>query len=502
MFNNRKSFSSSLLLLSALLVSSCGSSDEVVAPVDSAPSAVADSATVLEDGSVSIDVLLNDSDVEGEVTMGAVTVAPTNGVAVVSGDSVVYTPDADFNGSDSFTYSITDDNDSTSTAVVSITVTSVNDAPVAVSAFTAVLTEDTPMILDLLNADYVTDVDAGDTLEVVPVGDAPHGDVAKDINGNWVYLGDQDYSGDDSFEYEVHDGNGGVLLSQTATLTITNVNDEPVGFIDDQFVDEDNLLAFGISGLFVDADGDSVTIDSVGPATDGTTSLLNGVVTYIPDPNFFGTDSFTVSVTDSVMATPQDHVVSVTIAPVNDAPVALDASFTVDEDVLAAGLDLSPFFSDPEGDPITVTVVTPALNGTRTFNGDGTFDYLSALHFNFDLNGLDTLTYTVTDGALTSSAGIEITVTAVDDTTEVQNGTMPDTNEDTLSSIFDLTTLIVEEVDQDTLTYTIDTQAANGIATIVGDTVTFQPAANSNVFLNGIQTFTVLIDDGGLNPVT
>ncbi|MBW3671661.1 MAG: tandem-95 repeat protein, partial [Acidobacteria bacterium] len=162
------------------------------------PVAVDDSVTTNEDTAVTIDVLANDSDVEGTVTITG-WMNPANGTVGCSTDCV-YTPSENFNGFDSFTYTITDSGGLTATAMVSITVNPVNDAPVAMDDAKTTPFE-TPVTIPVLNND--SDVD-GDPLTVLTVGTAANGTVTcttSDCN----YTPDAGFTGTDSFIYTIKD---------------------------------------------------------------------------------------------------------------------------------------------------------------------------------------------------------------------------------------------------------------------------------------------------------
>ena len=177
-----------------------------VTPVNDAPAASADSASVAEDGTVSIPVLANDTDADNDtLTVSAVTQG-THGSVTINPDKIVtYTPAANFNGSDSFTYTISDGHGGTATASVNVTVTPVNDAPVA-NADAATTPEDTAVTASVLAND--TDLD-GHTLSVASVTQGVKGSVVINPNGTVTYTPNADSNGSDAFTYTASDGNGG-----------------------------------------------------------------------------------------------------------------------------------------------------------------------------------------------------------------------------------------------------------------------------------------------------
>jgi len=188
-----------------------------------APDAVDDNASVAEDsGANVIDVLANDTDANGDtLTITAVTQGAHGSVAN-NGTTVSYTPDANYFGSDSFTYTIDDGNGESDTATVTVTVTNVNDPPV-VAGESYTINQDTTLNVvapGLLAND--SDID-GDTLHAVSYsgGATAHGTVAGSANGGFTYTPNASYAGSDSFTYRVTDG---TVTSAAVTVNIT-IND-------------------------------------------------------------------------------------------------------------------------------------------------------------------------------------------------------------------------------------------------------------------------------------
>ncbi len=193
---------------------------EQLAEDNEPPVAVDDAASVNEDESVNIVVLTNDSDPDGDAIEVLSATDPANGsVAVKPDGSIDYTPDADFNGADSFEYTIGDGNGGEDTATVDVTVDPVNDDPVAEDdeASTAV---NESLVIEVLAND--SDVD-GDQLTVVSATDPANGSVVVNADGSIEYTPDADYEGDDGFEYLISDGNGG---EDTATLSLRVVTED------------------------------------------------------------------------------------------------------------------------------------------------------------------------------------------------------------------------------------------------------------------------------------
>ncbi|MCA9938168.1 MAG: tandem-95 repeat protein, partial [Anaerolineales bacterium] len=265
----------------------------IINSLNDPPTAVDDSATTPEDTPITVDVLANDSDPNGDaLTVSGVT-QPTHGVVVNNGADVTYTPDADYNGPDSFTYTISDGNGGTDTATVSLTIAPVNDAPVALNDSDTTL-EDVPVTIDVLAND--TDVD-GDALTVSAMTQPTHGGVVN--NGTDVtYTPDADYNGLDSFTYTVNDGHGGTDTATVAVI-VTAVGDAPIAMNDSATTPEDTPVTIDVLANDFDGDGDPLTVTAVSTATHGTVALNpDSSVTYTPDADYHGSDSFTYTVSD------------------------------------------------------------------------------------------------------------------------------------------------------------------------------------------------------------
>jgi subtilisin-like proprotein convertase family protein len=362
-------------------------------PPNDPPVAEDDTATTDEDTVVDIDVLANDTDADGDpLTVDSFTQG-ANGTVVDSGSGILtYTPDANFNGSDSFTYTINDGRGGTDTATVNVTISPVNDAPNAVDDSVST-PQDTPIVIAVLSND--TDVDL-DTLSIESFGQGTIGTVFDNGDGSLTYT-PAGTVGNDSFIYTISDGNGGTDTA-TVNVTVTRVNNAPVAQDDTYVTDEDTQLvvnAPGVLGNDSDADGDPLTAILVSGPSDGVLVLnADGSFTYTPNSNFNGSDSFSYKANDTIDDS-NVAMVNVTITPVNDAPVATDDSATTDQEV-AVTIDVLANDSDIDGHSLSVSVVdsTSEYGGAITDNVDGTVTYAPPL----DWTGTDTFGYTASDG--------------------------------------------------------------------------------------------------------
>jgi hypothetical protein len=299
------------------------------------PTAVDDAVFVAEDGGWNaLNLLANDAppaDIGGPLTLVALT-NPAHGtlqsVGTNPGATLLYRPDPDYNGPDSFTYQVTDGRGVTATATVYITLTPVNDPPVA-TPDSAAVAEDGSVLINVQGNDS-TGPDAGETLAVQAYSQAAHGTVTPEA-GQLRYTPARDYNGADSFLYLLGDGNGGLAVA-TVSLTVTQVNDPPVANPDYGTTDEDtpltlNVLANDSAGPTPDeGPPSSLSVLTVSAGHGQVTLTGGGWLTYVPDHDFAGADVITYTVGD-LGAT--NHVpdpkfatgsVYVTVTPVNDAP--------------------------------------------------------------------------------------------------------------------------------------------------------------------------------------
>src|SRR6185503_18826606 len=259
---------------------------------------------------------------------------PTHGTLTLNTNgSFSYVPAANYNGPDSFTYKANDGQADSGIATVSLTITGVNDAPVAVNdSYTT--PEDTTLNVAapgvLIND---TDVD-GDTLSAVLVGQPTHGSLTLNSNGGFSYVPAANYNGSDSFTYKANDGQADSGIA-TVTITINGLNDAPVAVNDSYTTPEDTTLNVAAPGVLAndsDVDGDTLSAVLVSPPTHGSLTLNgNGSFSYVPATNYNGPDSFTYKANDG-QADSGIATVSITITGVNDPPVAVNDSYTTPED--------------------------------------------------------------------------------------------------------------------------------------------------------------------------
>ncbi|MBT8240943.1 MAG: tandem-95 repeat protein, partial [Acidimicrobiia bacterium] len=357
----------------------CGTAD-VAVTVDAqadGPVTVDDNTTMAEDGSVTVDVAFNDSDPDGNLDPASVSITsgPSNGTATPNGDgTITYDPDPNWFGIESITYQICDTTAPTplcATGTLTVTVNGVPDLPVAQDD-TVSTAEDTSVVIDVVGND--TDVDGNLDPTSVTISTPPTaGSVSVDaVTGAVTYSPPSEWSGIDSFEYQICD-TGGNCDNAVATVTVFAVNDAPVAQDDSATVPEDGSVTVDVMANDTDIDSSldaaSVTVEI--PPAHGTTTVdpATGAITYTPDPDFHGTDSFTYQVCHPGQAC-DTATVSLTVTPVNDPPVRVnEVAFE-----LLLGETPGPLeFTDPEADVYSATVVSGGLPPGLELQPDGTF---------------------------------------------------------------------------------------------------------------------------------
>ncbi|MBL8808478.1 MAG: tandem-95 repeat protein, partial [Rhodospirillales bacterium] len=459
-----------------------------VAAVNDAPTTAGGMASVTEDTVVTGQIAA--TDVEGDaLTFGlAPNGGPVNGTVTVNPDgSYSYTPAADFNGTDTFTYTVSDGNGGTTTGTITVDVAAVNDGPTTTDG-TASSAEDTVVTGQIV----ASDVD-GDTLSyaIAQDGGPQHGAVTINPDGSYSYTPAADFNGTDSFTYTVSDGNGGSTTG-TITIDVAAVNDAPTTDGGTASGAEDTPISGQLSAS--DAEGDPLSYalaQNGGPAHGTVTLNLDGSYTYTPAANFNGTDSFIYTVSDGKggFAT---GTVSIDVAGSNDGPTASDGAASGAEDTAITGQIAA---SDIDGDTLTYSVAQNGApsHGSVVIAADGSYTYTPSANF----NGTDTFTYTVSDGnGGTATATITIDVAAVNDA-PTGDGSPVVAAEDAVTTGH----LAAMDVDGDALSYALVTGQgpAHGTVTLQPDgTFSYTPAAN----YNGADSFSYTVTDGKSAPVT
>ncbi|WP_411058739.1 tandem-95 repeat protein, partial [Vibrio parahaemolyticus] len=566
-----------------------------VTPVNDAPVAKDDIATTQEDTAVTIDVLPNDTDVDGDkLSIESASVPKEQGTVEVVNGKLVFTPSENFNGDAEITYTITD-GQLTDEAKVTVTVNPVNDAPTikvdavesitedAVSTDTVVATltvrdTDTPEdqltvslennsngyfvlvgnevkltqagvdavnndelnLKDLTISASVSDgvnptANDSDSLIVNRVNDAPTVEnaiadqvLSEDFATYTIDLNEVFKDTDSSLEFSVS-GNNSIqisIVSGVATITPTadwngketitftakdpsgesvsqtvNFTVAPVADIvaDKATVVEDTPTIIKVLGndTFED-DGKVVSLDINNGPANGTVSVNpDGSVTYTPNDNYVGKDTFTYVVTSGGVS--ESTTVNVDVTPVNDAPVAKDDTAITDEDTPVT-IDVLPNDNDIDGDKLSIQSATVPEAQGKVEIVDGKLVFTPAENF----NGHAEITYTVTDGELTDEAKVSVTVNPVNDAPTIKVDAVESITEDAVSTDTIVATLEVADTDtpEDQLTVSLENNS-NGYFVLVGDEVKLTQAGvdavnNDELNLKDL-TISASVSDG-VNP--
>ncbi|BDR18317.1 RTX toxin [Vibrio sp. STUT-A16] len=448
-----------------------------VTPVNDAPVATNDNTVTDEDTPVTIDVLPNDTDIDGDkLSIDSASVPSDQGTVEIVDGKLVFTPAENFNGDAEITYTVTDGT-LTDQATVNVTVNAVNDTPEVESNIAdQTLAEDfTPYSINLNTA--FSDVDNVDGELSFSV--SGNNNVLVSIeNGIATISPTADWNGSEILTFTATDPSG-ESVSQTVNFTVTPVADIVA---DKATVVEDTPTIIKVLGNDTfEGDDKVVSLDTNNGPANGTVSVnSDGSVTYTPNDNYHGTDSFTYIVTSGGVS--ESTTVNVDVTPVNDAPVAKDDTAVTDEDTPVT-IDVLPNDTDVDGDTLSIqSASVPETQGTVEII-DGKLVFTPAENFHGDAE----ITYTVTDGALTDEATVKVTVNAVNDTPVVE------------SSIADQT------LAEDFTPYTIDLNTAFSDVDNVDGELSFSVSGNSNVNVsieNGIATISPTADWNGSETLT
>ena len=422
-----------------------------VTPVDDDTTADDQSVSTPED--TALPITLTGSDVDDTVTFATGT-GPTNGVLTGTAPNLTYTPNENYNGPDSFTFTVT--GSTVATGTITINVTPVDDDTTADDQSVST-PEDTALPITLTGSDV-------DDTVTFATGTGPTNGVLTGTAPNLTYTPNENYNGPDSFTFTV---TGSTVATGTITINVTPVDDDTTA--DDQSVStpEDTALPITLTGSDVD---DTVTFATGTGPTNGVLTGTAPNLTYTPNENYNGPDSFTFTVTGSTVAT---GTITINVTPVDDDTTADDQSVSTPEDT---ALPITLTGSDVD-DTVTFATGTGPTNGVLT----GTAPNLTYTP-NENYNGPDSFTFTVT-GSTVATGTITINVTPVDDDTTADDQSVS-TPEDTALPI----TLTGSDVD-DTVTFATGTGPTNGVLTGTAPNLTYTPNEN----YNGPDSFTFTV---------
>ncbi len=441
----------------------------IPAAANHAPSAIAASKSTAEDVSTSLN--LSGSDPDGDALRFAITQAPAHGTLSGTPPSVVYDPDPNYNGTDSFKFTVNDGALTSAAATISLSVTPVNDRPTARGTTVSILN-----LLQLPIGLTATDPD-GDPLFYTITQQPQYGTLIGSPP-LVVYIPPLlGLVGNDTFEFTANDGK---LTSAPATVTVvgaTSANHAPVAVARSVSLAEDSSVTIALTAT--DQDGNSLTYSVVSGPSHGSLSGTPPNVTYRPDANYNGSDSFTFTANDGKL-TSAAAPVSITIAPVNDAPVAQSGSLSVAEDTSAS---VTLRATDVDGDSLTYSISKLPSNGVLSGTPPN-LRYQPKANF----SGSDSFQFTVNDGHSTSApATVSISVIPSDPGPTATSRQLA-VNEDSSITV----TLTGTDPDGDNLSFAITQLPPNGVLTGTPPNVTYRPKSN----FNGSDSFKFTVNDG------
>ena len=256
------------------------------AMVNTAPTVLDRSVEVNEDGTASI--TLTGSDEEGDTLSFTVLSQPKNGTLSGTAPSLSYSPNANYSGSDSFSYKANDGVADSNTATVTITVNGINDNPEAANQDVEV-NEDGTASITLTGSD-----EEEDTLSFTVLSQPKNGTLSGTAP-TLSYSPNANYSGNDSFSYKANDGSADSNAA-TVTITVNGINDKPEVANQSVDVDEDGSVSITLSGS--DEEGDTLSFTVLSQPKNGTLSGTAPSLSYSPNANYSGSDSFTFKAND------------------------------------------------------------------------------------------------------------------------------------------------------------------------------------------------------------
>jgi len=462
-----------------------------VAHIDYPPVVTSQNLTL--QGHSRLPITLTGSDVEGSFLSFTIVTPPTNGTVTPplnligtggASQSVTYTPKVGFVGTDSFTFKANDGQLDSAIGTISISVQAGNHPPTASDASSSV-DENSP--LTLVSTPF-RDPD-GDLCTLSIVSGPQHGSVVyvpKDNYGNpspaFAYAPAPGYYGPDSFTWKANDGQYDSNTA-TASINVQSTDKAPVAASQTLALDENTSKSIVLSAT--DVDSPSLTYTIVNQPFHGTLSGTAPNLVYTPTTNYSGPDSFTWKANDGQLDS-NVATVSVTVNPVNQAPVAVPQSVTLDQRTSKA---VTLAATDVDSPNLTYSVTTAPAHGTLT----GTAPALTYTPTG-DYSGPDSFAFKANDGALDSNiATVSLTVNYVNRAPVAQDGTLA-LDQGTGKAVV----LAASDPDGDAITYTIVSAPQKGTLSGTAPNLTYTPAASAN----GSDSFTFKVNDGKLDSNT
>ncbi|MEM7124873.1 MAG: Ig-like domain-containing protein [Chloroflexota bacterium] len=461
---------------------------QVIAQPD-LPKLETDSVTGDEDTAIRILVLINDHDVDGDsLTVVSVSVPAAGSATIENGDTVLYQPNPNFAGKDSFVYTVSDGTYQQQ-ATVDVTVRNINDLPNG-QADEIVLQEDTEGQVDVLLND--TDAD-NDLLTITNISQPAHASV-EIVDNKVRVVPEANFAGKDVALVTITDGSAEIVTE--LIINVVEVPDAPAANDDVASGQEDKPLTIDV--LLNDRDADPGTVLTIAgistPISGSIVSLVDNKIHMVPPANYSGTEVFNYTISDN-QGNQETATVTVKLDPVNDPPVAEDDVAEIDAGVSEHSFNVRQNDRDIDNDTewwnlriLGIAMVQP--NGGTAFIRDNQIVYTPAEGF----SGIVTINYIVFDGELSDEGQLTITVkpppnvppTAVDDQV------------DTIESTLVVAPVLANDSDLDNRPQPLSIQIVglptNGTALVVNNEIHYTP----NPGFVGADSLTYEASDGQL----
>ncbi|MEZ9807420.1 tandem-95 repeat protein [Vibrio cyclitrophicus] len=455
-----------------------------VLEVNDPPVAGPTSYTIDEDSVLTFNesqVLLNASDVEGDVELVGISYDGPDGIFSVNGDGTCsFAPNENFNGQVQLDVTIRDEDGAEVDTVINVDVLPINDAPVSGDLAYNVNEDGSITLSQEQLLSQASDVEGQDLTASDLTVDGSATVTAND-DGSFTITPDANFNGDIDIQFNLNDGTD--TVQATADLTVNPVNDLPAPQ-DQQFsIEEDGTLQFTDADLLTgasDIDGDDLTVEGISyTGGDGVlTDHGDGTYTFAPNENFNGYVNFSFDVSDGTETVSANIDVSVT--PENDPPVAGSTSYMVNEDntITISDEQLLVNSSDVEGAVSIDSVTYSGTDGVFQDNGDGSYTFLPNENFSGDIS-LDVIVADEDGSIDETTAGI--TVLEVNDP-PVAGPTSYTIDEDSVLTFSESQILVnASDVEGGVELVGINYDGSDGIFIVNGDgTCSFAPNENFN----------------------
>ncbi len=472
--------------------------DLTVNPVNDLPVPQDQQFSVEEDGTLQFtdaDLLAGATDIDGDnLTVDGISYTGSDGVLTDHGDGTyTFAPNENFNGDVSFSFGVSDGTE-TVPANVDVSVTPVNDPPVAGSTSCTVDEDNAITISDEQLLANSSDVEGAVSIDSVTYS-GTDGVFQDNGDGTYTFMPNENFSGDISLDVIVADEQG-AIDETTAGITVIEVNDPPVAGPTSYTIDEDSVLTFSESQILANASDIEGDVELVGISYEGSDGIFtvngDGTCSFAPNENFNGQVQLDVTIQDENGATVDTHI-NVDVLPINDPPVSGDLAYTINEDssITLSQEQLLAKAGDIDSENLEAINLSTDDNATIQYNDDGSYTITPDENYNGDLD----LTFDIIDNDGGSvQVGLDITVNPVNDLPQAQDqqftveedGTLLFTDADLLEGASDIDG---DDLSIENVLYT----GADGVLTDNGDgTYSFAPNEN----FNGDVQFTFDVSDG------